>query len=253
MTRKHILAATDGSRTGQHAVAIARRLATDLGAGLDVLRVVHGTDSPRVDAEGTQLRTGIPGIEIVRRAEEIGADLLVLGRFLRGSAAHPQLGLTADAVVRRSQVPCLFVPENQNRFAQLFAAADGTERGLRVLDEAHQLLSWTEAVRWSAVTVEPQQGGEPDVGAAKVALPSAREERLRGWMLHRGDGEAARMDLVVLSGDPVTGILGQIENSQDALLVVGNHRGGPAGVVASTGVGRALLYRAPCAVVTIPL
>jgi nucleotide-binding universal stress UspA family protein len=72
-------------------------------------------------------------------------------------------------------------------------------------------------------------------------------------MDNRGNGEAARMDLVVLSGDPVTGILGQIENPQDALLVVGNHRGGPAGVVASTGVGRALLYRAPCAVVTIPL
>lgn len=253
MTRRQILAATDGSLTGQHAVAVARRLATDLGASLDVLRVVHGTDSPARDADGTHLRTGIPGIEIVRRAEEIGAELLVLGRFLRGSASRPRLGLTADAVVRRSQIPCLFIPENQDHFAQVFAAVDGTERGLRVLDEARQALSWAEAARLCAVTVEPRSGPEPEVSAAVVAPPSAREERVRGWMHHRGNGEVARMDLVVLSGDPVPVILRQIDHPEDALLVVGNHRGGPAGVVTSTGVGRALLYTVPCAVLTVPL
>lgn len=253
MTRRQILAATDGSPTGHHAVATARRLATELGATLDVLRVVHGTDSPTVDADGTQLRTGIPGIEIVRRAEEIGAELLVLGRFLRGSAAQPCLGLTADAVVRRSQIPCLFVPENQSCFEQVFAAVDGTERGLRVLEEARQVLRWATAVQLHAVTVEPRDGPATAAGPAVMAPPSAREARVRDWMRHCGNGTVAPVDLVVLSGDPVADILGQIENPQDALLVVGNHRGGPAGVVTSTGVGRALLYTAPCAVLTIPL
>ncbi len=253
MTRRQILAATDGSLTGQHAVAIARRLAADLGASLDVLRVVHGTDSPDRDSDGTHLRTGIPGIEIVRRSEQIGAELLVLGRFLRGSATHPRLGLTADAVVRRSPIPCLFIPENQDHFARVFAAVDGTERGLRVLEEARQVLSWTDASRLCAVTVEPRHGPEPVAGVAVVAPPSAREARVRSWMHHRGNGEVARMDLVVLSGDPVPSILHEITHPEDALLVVGNHRGGPAGVVTSTGVGRALLYTAPCAVLTVPL
>lgn len=253
MTRRRILVANDGSPTGEHAVTIARRLATELGASLDVLRVVHGTECPTRDADGTHLRTGIPGIEIVRRAEEIGADLVVLGRFLRGSATHPRLGLTADAVVRRSQIPCLFVPENQDRFDQVFAAVDGTERGLRVLEEAQQVLCWTDAAQVRAVTVEPCFGPAPESGAAVVAPPSAREARVRGWMQHRGNGMVTGVDLVVLSGDPVASILRQIDRPRDALLVVGNHRGGPAGVVTSTGVGRALLYTAPCAVLTVPL
>ena len=253
MTRRQILAATDGSTAGQHAVTVARRLATELGATLEVLRVVHGTGTPPMDTDGTHLCTGIPGIEIVRRAEEIGAEGLVLGRFLRGSATHPRLGLTADAVARRSQVPCLFVPENQGRFAQVFAAVDGTERGLRVLEEAERVRRWTGVARVHAVTVEPCDTPVPASDSTVMVPLSAREERVRGWMRRGGNGAAAPVDLLVRSGDPVGCILREIAHPPEALLVVGNHRGGPAGVVTSTGVGRALLYTAPCAVLTVPL
>ena len=58
---------------------------------------------------------GLPGIEIGRFAEHVRADLLVLGRKQRSRGQRLLLGDTADAVARRSRIPCLFVPASGMR------------------------------------------------------------------------------------------------------------------------------------------
>lgn len=252
MVSRRILAATDDSPAGSHAVARATHVSKVINGQMEILQVVSGPRAPQsVPDDGRRVCTGIPGIEIVHRAEAFGANLLILGRHLRGALGKPHLGPTADAVVRRSPVPCLFVPVGQTGFGDIVVALDGTERGFRVLECAERVYPWLEAKWIRVVTVEPLRHRDATTGEAYS--PSGREVRLQGWMESRETGIAQPDDLTVHYGDPVGGVLGMIGHPEGSLLVVGYHRGGPAGVVTSTGVGRALLYTAPCAVLTVPL
>ncbi len=58
----------------------------------------------------TTLVEGIPYVEIVRTANEINADLIVMGTHGRTGLAHMLLGSVAERVVRSSVVPVLSVP-----------------------------------------------------------------------------------------------------------------------------------------------
>ena len=79
------------------------------------------------------IAVGVPAIEICRLAERRQADLMVLGRKQRSQLGRLLLGDTADAVARRSTIPCLFVPHDSGPFRQVLVALDGSERGMLVL------------------------------------------------------------------------------------------------------------------------
>jgi len=57
----------------------------------------------------TLFKTGMPHEEIVKSAEEIPADLIVLGTHGRGGVAHMLLGSVAERVIRRARCPVLTV------------------------------------------------------------------------------------------------------------------------------------------------
>jgi len=52
---------------------------------------------------------GIPYDEIIKRAEEISADLIVLGTHGRTGLDHVLFGSTAEKVVRKSSVPVMTI------------------------------------------------------------------------------------------------------------------------------------------------
>jgi nucleotide-binding universal stress UspA family protein len=82
-------------RQRQDARRQVERLAADeLGGGVE----------PRV-------AIGTPHLEIVRLAEEIGADLIVMATHGRGFVSHAILGSTTERVVRRAPCPVLVVRE----------------------------------------------------------------------------------------------------------------------------------------------
>jgi nucleotide-binding universal stress UspA family protein len=62
-----------------------------------------------VEIAGTH-REGIPHTEILSLAEEIGADLIVLGTHGRTGIGHLLLGSVAERVIRRAPVPVITVP-----------------------------------------------------------------------------------------------------------------------------------------------
>ena len=142
MQLRHIVAATDESDAGRQAVWTARALAARAGARVTVLRVVPlddcqsplaleqlerwvESDLPRLEAApptAYALAYGLPGIEIARFAEQVHADLVVLGRKARSRLARLLMGDTADAVARRSRIPCLFVPPRCPSIRRIMAA-----------------------------------------------------------------------------------------------------------------------------------
>ena len=73
---------------------------------LDSVTKECGTDVPSVEG---YFRTGEPAAEIVKFAQEISADLIVMGTHGWTGIAHLVLGSTAENVVRTALCPVLTV------------------------------------------------------------------------------------------------------------------------------------------------
>jgi nucleotide-binding universal stress UspA family protein len=145
-------------------------------------------------------------------------------------------------------VPCLYIPETQDRFGQHLVALDGTERGYAVFESARELVRLSGGTM-QVVTVEPAGESEGE------APPPARSLRVAGALDKLAGGPRGRrgVALQVLRGEPVRMVRNALKNPASDLLVVGARRGGPGGPPLSTGVGRMLLYSVQCAVLTVPI
>ncbi|HEX2449581.1 MAG TPA: universal stress protein [Gemmatimonadales bacterium] len=187
---------------------------------------------------------GLPGIEIPRFAERTGADLVVVGRKPRSQAQRRFEGDTADAVARRSTVPCLFVRQPLLVPTRMLVAIDGTERGMRVLQFALRIATAFSS-RLSGVIVERLAPGEPPALAASV--PAARTAALQ----RRLDG--AVQPLLIRRGEAAAEILQAAADVSADLIVIGYRRGGPPGVIECGSVARYVGHHAWCGVLTIPL
>jgi nucleotide-binding universal stress UspA family protein len=143
-TWNRILVPTDFSDPSSEALATAIAFAQLAGATLDLVhvaveatyalpppidvasvpidmtrvmeRVAEGlaTEEARVRAAGIPCETatlvGRPDTEIVARANETGARLIVMGTHGRSGLAHALLGSVAERVVQHSPCPVLIVP-----------------------------------------------------------------------------------------------------------------------------------------------
>ncbi len=134
----HILVATDFSETSRGAIDVACELASDSGAALTLVHtcevpvytevpVPPDVMVPIVDGARARLedlvrslqpacprakaitRVGVPWEQILAAAEEVGADLIVLGTHGRRGLAHALIGSVAERVVRLAPVPVLTV------------------------------------------------------------------------------------------------------------------------------------------------
>lgn len=272
MILRHIVAATDESDAGRHAVRAAIELAVRAGARVTVMRAMPGTPSVESAADGVdsssverlrrwaeaghlELATaatvsfavayGLPGIEITRFAERERADLLVLGRKPRSLKTRLIVGDTADAVARRSLVPCLFVPGDGALPRHVLVAIDGSDRGMVVLASAEGFARQIGA-DLHAVTVEASRPEEPAHLAA--AVPASRSIHL-GRQIRTALGQ----ELEVRRGDAPKQILAAVQRRQSDVLVIGWHRGGPPGIIDAGSTSRRLAHTAPCAILTVPL
>lgn len=286
MHLRHILAASDESDAGRQAVRTTLELASRSRACVTVVRVeaaeaarlvgIHGgyesseavDDRPAVErlrrwleadvlqreeagCVGLSAAFGIPGIEICRCAERLGADLVVLGRKRHSQRARLLLGDTADAVARRSRFPCLFVPPQPGELRHLLVALDGSERGMTVLHEACGF-GRDIGAELQVVTVEPGPADEPWHLAASlpVARSSALQSRVLAVLRSEGIPELA---VSIRRGDITEGVLAEVRETGSDLLVIGYHRGGPPGMIEAGSIARRLAHAAPCAVLTVPL
>lgn len=117
-----VVVATDGSASGERAVATAVELAADFDAAVHALSVVDGEvtardraraalDAVESLADGEVVRTvreGDPAAEIRAYAEAVDADLVAMGTRGRGGDSF-HLGSVAERVVEGCPVPVLTV------------------------------------------------------------------------------------------------------------------------------------------------
>jgi nucleotide-binding universal stress UspA family protein len=261
----HVMAATDESDAGRAAVSAALRLASRAGGRATIARVLPFDGSvsrgameqlqrwvesalPALEASPPMeyaIAYGVPGIEIGRIGERIRADLLVLGRKPRSRALRLLLGDTGDAVARRSRIPCLFVPPSETLPRRILAAVDGSPRGTTVLRVAGDFAGRLGAGLGVRTGERAHAGEPPELAVAMPATLSARMEAGLDPGLARG--------LQVRRGEAADQILAAVEEDGPDVLVIGCHRGGPAGVIEAGSTARQVIHRAPCAVLTVPL
>lgn len=287
MRLRHILAAADESDAGRQAVRTAFNLAARSSARVTVLRVVAVEGSRRLVnvGEGTsrtdggrdktalarlrqwleadvlspaEARTaeftiayGVPGIEICRIAEQTEVDLMVLGRKRHSPMMRLLLGDTADAVARRSRVPCLFVPAGSPDPGKVLVALDGSDRGINVLKQGCDFARYAGALV-ETVTVEARPADEPLqlVSSLPVARSASLELRVREVLAQEGLPDAS---LGIRRGDILERVVAEVQETGADVLAIGYHRGGPPGVLEAGSTARRLAHAAPCAVLTIPL
>jgi nucleotide-binding universal stress UspA family protein len=277
MEVNRIVVATDASEAGRAAIRAGRQVAEAAGAELIVMTAAvngraavamgggtwdQGIDS--VDALGRHLSAefdnvlpphvelavvgGLPGIEVPRFAEDRGASLIVLGRKPRSQAARLVMGDTADAVARRSRIPCLIVPQGAGPFTRVLAALDGTPRADIVFDTACRFARPLGA-GLGVVTVEPRRAGEPAALAAR--LTGARSARVTRAAQELGARCGLEVTTIARQGDTVSEILAEAANWD--VLAVGYHRGGPPGIIEAGSVARRLAHGTSGALLTVPL
>ncbi len=272
----HILVATDYTEAARYGIKVAADLAGAVDGRISVVTVephiektpagvaapageVTAEDlvrlrrwaEPEVGAHSSSfvIKSGLPGIEISRFAEESEADLVVLVRKRRSKMSRVISGDTVDSVVRRSVVPCLLVPPEAVQLTGIVAALDGTERGLAVFRQALELARVTDQPL-TALTVEPLHANEPAALAAKN--PSGRSLLLQEKLQVIVGGDA-KVPLIIRRGDIVEEVLAEMRDRTGSVLAVGYHRGGPPGQMEAGSSGRRLMQQSPGPVLTIPL
>jgi nucleotide-binding universal stress UspA family protein len=57
-----------------------------------------------------EIAEGDPASEILRKADELGADLVVMGTHGKGLLAHAFLGSVAEKILHRIKIPVLTIP-----------------------------------------------------------------------------------------------------------------------------------------------
>ena len=142
-----ILIAVDGSDRARRAAKYGVELAATYDAAVDVVTVYGGDaeegqavlDDVAEMADGagvvveTEVLSGKPATTIANRADERGADLLVVGRRGRSGIRARLLGTVTERVLRRSPAPVLTVPEGAveddtgTAYGNVLVTTDGSE------------------------------------------------------------------------------------------------------------------------------
>ena len=200
-----------------------------------------------LSAPGVAYRTafGWPSVEIVRCAEQIAADLIVIGRG--DEVVQSKEESVTAATLRRSHVPVLVAPLHHRLYRRILACVDDSPHAPAVLDAALAIGEFHGA-HVLAIHVEPVSAG--------AATPSGRrpwQRQLEQAREDRGPAVAA-YEMVERQGDATTEILALATAENADLIVFGYRRGlhyGGAGAITTVAVR--VLRRAECALLAVPV
>lgn len=214
----------------------------------DQLRAFYRADaSIAVDYE---VRAGHAAEEILRVADEINADLLVLGTQGRGGVNRMVCGSVAEAVMRRSSRPVLAVrsPDGAPReiaIRRILQPTDFSPRSWPALGVARALAraNGAELILMHVAPAEILTGGAfyapADLGPEKEELARLREDAAQAGL----DGSVQSR---FCQGDPVSEILLAAEDLRCDLIVMGSH--GRTGLrrLLMGSVAESICRKAPC-------
>lgn len=262
-----IVVGYDGSSESRDALALAALLVEPLGrvypacvgAGGHVPAADPGALPAGVQLESRAITAGSAARGLHTLAEEIGADLIVLGSTRRGTLGRVLLGTTAETLLHSA--PCAvavpprgFADDPPDHLRIIGVGYDGSPEADLALAAAEALSRRGEAAL-RVVAVALAQGavvpgfsygyGEAMAGVAEEQAADRLEtalDRLR---------PETRPLAIRRRGDPATVLADEAERGMDA-LVVGSRGYGPMRRALLGGVSAKLMRFAPCPVLVVP-
>jgi nucleotide-binding universal stress UspA family protein len=281
---RSILAAADLSEASSDVVRSAAALADLTGAELHVIHAQEPSDDfvaeqrrihnvrAELDAhlrgvlgEGVRVTSAHvafdrPSTAILQRAEQIAADLIVVGPHRPRGVGDRLLGTTADRIVRTAAVPCLIVRGPVSvPVRQVLVPSDLSSAARGALEEA---FTWADALGFPAnapertelkvLHVADHPGSVslsgPRRNEAELELREQIQETLRGR-----DGVNARIRPQVVFGNaPDVEILKVVDAEKTGLLVMGTHGDGTFVRALLGSVSSAVARDADCPVLLVP-
>ena len=170
-----------------------------------------------VTAGSVQVRTGIPSTTIANVAQELGADLIVLGLGRHDLLERVLGNETALQLVQLANVPVLAVPQEMKLLPhRILAATDFSPTSIASVKRTAQWLTRGDVLHLAYVAGE-WRGGYPieqRVSAESLLAALARQ-------IEPPDGVA--IELSVEEGDPAMRLLELAARKKADMLVMGSH------------------------------
>lgn len=292
MALSKILVATDFSRAAQRAVERAAHLAKQACAELRLIHVLpdpgivqklfaHGGQYPAMlngaehalrsagrsverafDIEPTwEVLTGSAERTIGKAAEAFSADLLVIGAEGENKSrfSQPSIGGTALKLIAHSKVPLLLVRRPvQAPYCNTVLAADSEETARRILD----LLQWLADQGQCHLLHAFEAPFAPRLKKLKVATAAietyARQQRsVEDEKLQRLAAESPlrdRLQTVLVRGDAMEVVLGEIKRLAPELVAIGKHEARTRGSHSAQagGVALRIILGTRCDILQVP-
>lgn len=203
----------------------AASLARELGAAA-------GISEERITAT---VRTGEPHVQIIRRAREINADLVVMGRSRSAGALRRLLGTTSGRVVRMSDVATLVVGRRPRApYGRPLIAIEIDPSARSIIELTRRVMACAEApLRLIHAYQVPLEGFHAVVrdGSSRWYFRRSRkvvEESVDKLLLSIGLRPGA-VKVVLRRGDAGDAILTEAAHCHADLVALGTHgRGGVA-------------------------
>ncbi len=208
-------------------------------------------------ALSTRLELGIPSQAIQTTAEQIGADLLVVGTHGRTGLNHVLVGSTAERVVRVSPCPVLSVKadnkQGQGGITRVVVPIDLSTCSLDALEYA---VAFAKGLGASVTVLHAM---EPVAYGLDFSLSHAKEwKRQREYLEERLKvltallvTQGLQADYVLKPGLPADAIAEYVKQQAFDLMIMGTHgRRGLSHLLVGSIAG-AMLRHAPCPVLTV--
>jgi nucleotide-binding universal stress UspA family protein len=286
-----VMLATDGSKDARAAAAFLKELpfppSTTLRITVVVTLPVFALDGPPIqefkrsvldEARGivdeakavlapygfaveTDVAVGDPKAEIVRLAEEWGADLLVLGARGLGLVKRFLLGSVSYAVARHAPCPVLVVKGRPRKLGSVLVAMDGSEdsfRAVRFLQSLGlprqtkvRLLSVVEQLRYPSSAPQSVHGQIVRMLKELEAERRGELEKVLERAAAHFDDKVTRVTRSTPTGNPADEIVATAGDHDADLVVVGARGLGGMARLLLGSVSERVLRHARCPVLIV--
>jgi nucleotide-binding universal stress UspA family protein len=267
-TPRSVLLATDLSCRCDRALDRAVMLAAAWGAKLHLLHVLEGEEpeqgaellpgrSARALAErqlGAATRAhgiegqillehGSPDEVILRKAQELGCDLIVIGIARSGSLARSVLGTTVDRLVHRAFMPVLVVKNRPWRaYETVVVASDFSETAAHALRQAFDMFPHAQLTLAHAYRVPFEGFISREANENELLADAQREYAAFLPSVGAPPDALARMKSLIRYGSPESVVGTHVWESDTDLVVLGTHgRSGRFGILMGSTAERLLV------------
>ena len=222
------------------------------------------TDRIRAARLDVVVTEGSPSREILRQAEMLGPDLIVMGTHGRGGFERLLLGSVTDKVLRRAAVPVLVVPPpaepaGSGLYKTILCAMDFSDASVRALEYALSLAKEGDARLVLLHTVEDDEVVQAArfTEASHFSVPEYFDHRIAdaASRLEAAVPEEARLwchpETRIVSGRASREILRIAEEERTELIAIGVHGRGAVDRWLFGSTTDYVVRRATCPVLTL--